>query len=61
VSSVVFFFFFLGATFKAFDDALESIDEISSLSIQIKPNFIRNQPHQSRKRERGKVIVKSEA
>ena len=23
-----------------------------------KPNFIRNQPHQSRKRERGKVIVK---
>ena len=29
------------------------------LKIQLKPNFIRNQPHQSRKRERGKVIVKN--
>ena len=29
------------------------------LTIQLKPNFLRNQPHQSRKRERGKVIVKN--
>ena len=28
------------------------------LTIQLKLNFIRNQPHQSRKRERGNVIVK---
>jgi hypothetical protein len=30
------------------------------MTIQLKPNFIRNlQPHQSRKKERGKVIVKN--